>query len=149
MTRRLVFIAVFAVLAVAGLGARAADPVETFIRHAENPAQFDPADFDQAFRGEYYDGVRNLTFNRDQMITQALHVKAMLTDYQLVSLKILNRQTSGNITNVTYLARTKAKVHGAFYSVVYRVTARLRAGGPNGFVWLNQVTKQLHDNDRS
>jgi hypothetical protein len=143
MARRLVFLVVFVTIAIAGLAARAADPLETFLRHSENPAQFTAADLDPAYRAEFTDGVNHRNFSREQTIAQAMQAKSAITDHRLKSLKILGRQTNGHVTRVTYQARSEIRVQGRSIDILYRVRGMLRPGGPNGFVWLNQAIEQL------
>ena len=149
MRRRLVFLTVFVVLAVAGLAARAADPLETFLRHSEDPAQFDARDMDPAFRLEVRDGVTRRVLNKDQTITLAARARGVITHHRLKSLEVQDRQARGQTIRVAYLVRAELGAQNGSYDLVYRVTGTLRPGGPNGFIWLDQLTEQLPHNARS
>ncbi|MGE5148211.1 MAG: hypothetical protein ACM3N5_15770 [Candidatus Eiseniibacteriota bacterium] len=133
MTRRLVFLAVFAVLAVAGLGARAADPVEAFLHRWEDPRLFDAGDLDRNFRAEVNGGGQSLVLDRDQTIAYNQRIRQILTSYKLKSFRIVQRHEAGGNVVVTYATAYELKLRGQPVAIQEIATVTLMRGGKNGF----------------
>ena len=146
MTRRLVFLAVFAILAVAGLAARAADPVENFLHRWEDPRLFDARDLDQNFRAEVNGGGQSLVLDRDQTIAFNQRIRQILTSYKLKSFRIVQRHETGGNVVVTYATAYEMKLRGQPVAIQEIATVTLARGGKNGFRVLSVRSDQKEDN---
>jgi hypothetical protein len=133
MTRRIVFLIVFAVLAVAGLAARAADPLEAFLHRWEDPRLFDARDLDPGFHAEVNGGGQSIVLDRDQTIAYNERIRQILTYYAVKSFKILERQEAGGRLVVTYATAYELRLRGQPVAVEETATVTLLRGGQNGF----------------
>jgi hypothetical protein len=142
MTRRLVFLVVFAVLAVAGLAARAADPVEAFIHRFEDPRRFDPGDLDRGFEAEVSGGGQNLLLDRDQTIAYNQRIRQIITAYEVTSFKLLERREDAGRIVVTYATAYRLSLRGQPVTVQEIATVTLVPGGKNGYRVLHVKSQQ-------
>jgi hypothetical protein len=142
MTRRVVFLVVFAILAVAGLAARAADPVETFIHRFEDPRRFDPSDLDRSFEAEVKGGGQSLVLDRDQTIAYNERIRQIITSYEVKSFKFLERREEAGRIVVTYATSYEVHLRGQPVSVEEIATVTLVPGGKNGFRVLHVKSDQ-------
>lgn len=146
MTRRLVFLAVFAVLAVAGLAARAADPVEAFIHRFEDPRRFDAADLDRGFEAEVSGGGQNLVLDRDQTIAYNARIRQIITGYEVKSFRFLERREDAGRILVTYATAYELRLRGQPVNVEEIATVTLVPGGKNGYRVLHVKSQQKDAN---
>jgi hypothetical protein len=142
MSRRLVFLVVFAVLAVAGLAARAADPVETFIHRFEDPRRFDAADLDRSFEAEVNGGGQSLVLDRDQTIAFNARIRQIITAYEVKSFRLLERREDAGRIVVTYATSYELRLRGQPVSVDEIATVTLVPGGKNGYRVLHVKSQQ-------
>ena len=133
MTRRLVFLVVFAVLAVAGLAARAADPVEAFLHRWEDPRMFDARDLDRNFHAEVNGGGQSLLLDRDPTIAYNQRIRQILTSYKLQSFRIVQQHENNGQIVVTYATSYELKLRGQPVAVQEIATVTMVRGGQNGF----------------
>jgi len=142
MTRRLVFLVVFAIIAVAGLAARAADPLETFIHRFEDPRRFDAADLDRSFEAEVNGGGQSLVLDRDQTIAYNERIRQIITGYEVKSFKFLERREEAGRIVVTYATSYEVRLRGQPVAVEEIATVTLVPGGKNGFRVLHVKSDQ-------